>query len=90
MSLLTAHLDVEKDPMVRAETVRALGRLEDPTAQKVLSRALAKDPEPLVRYNAVQSLKTFKSLSPGTIEALKTALEDSSPMVRKAVEGVLP
>ena len=90
VSLLTAHLDVEKDPMVRAETVRALGRLEDPSAQKVLSRILAKDPEPLVRYNAVQSLITFKSLSPGTIVALKAALEDSSPMVRKAVEGVLP
>ena len=44
VSLLTAHLDVEKDPMVRAETVRALGRLEDPSAQKVLSRILAKGP----------------------------------------------
>jgi len=87
---LIAHLNVEKDRMVRAETVRALGRLEDSAAQEVLSRALTKDPEPLVRYNAAMSLKTFKSLSPATIEAVKAALGDSSPMVRKAVEGVLP
>jgi len=90
VSVLTAHLDVEKDRMVRAETVRSLGRLEDPAAQEALTRTLAKDPEPLVRYNAVLSLNTFKSLSPATIEALKAALEDSSVMVRKAAERVLP
>ena len=93
---LTVHQQIQRVAFFTNASQRPpnLGRVgdhvEDSAAQEVLSRALIKDPEPLVRYNAALSLKTFKSLSPATIEAVKAALGDSSPMVRRAVEGVLP
>ncbi|MCX5833439.1 MAG: HEAT repeat domain-containing protein [Deltaproteobacteria bacterium] len=85
VNLLASRLDLERDRMVRAEIVRALGRSESAFVEGILARALKTDPEPLVRYNAALSLVQFKSLSTEGREALRAAGEDPSPIVRKTV-----
>jgi HEAT repeat protein len=85
VKVLISRFESERDRMVRAEIVRALGGNESPSVEGLLVRALRTDPEPLVRYNAALSLVKFKSLSTEGQEALRAAGEDPSPMVRKTV-----
>jgi len=87
VNLLVSRLEAERDRMVRAEIVRALGQNESASVESVLARALRADPEPLVRYNAALSLVKFKSLGTEGREALRAAGSDPSPMVRKAAGG---
>ena len=86
VNLLVSRLEPERDRMVRAEIVRALGRNESASVEGVLVWALKTDPEPLVRYNAALSLVQFKSLGAEGREALRVAAEDPSPMVRKGAQ----
>jgi HEAT repeat protein len=88
--LLTSHLETEKDRMVRAEIVRALGLTQNPAAEMALAKSLASDPEPLVRWNAAITLKKFKTLSPEARAVFTAAQKDPSPMVRQTVKGMLP
>ena len=90
VNLLVSRLELERDRMVRAEIVRALGRNESASVEGVLVRVLKSDPEPLVRYNAAHCLTKFKSLSAEGREALKAAGSDSSPLVRKTVREAGP
>lgn len=85
VSILQSRFEVERDRMVRAEILRALGRNESASVEALLVRALKTDPEPLVRYNAALSLLKFRSLSKEGREALRDAASDPSPMVRKTV-----
>jgi len=89
VNLLASRLEAERDRMVRAEIVRALGRSESASVEGVLVRVLKTDPESLVRYNAALSLMKFKSLSTEGREALRAAGSDPSPMVRKAAGGAV-
>ena len=86
VNLLVSRLEPERDRMVRAQIVRALGRSESASVEGVLVRVLKTDPEPLVRYNAALSLVQFKSLGAEGREALGVAREDPSPMVRKGAQ----
>jgi HEAT repeat protein len=86
VNLLVSRLEPERDRMVRAQIVRALGRNESASVEGALVRALKTDPEPLVRYNAALSLVQFKSLGAEGREALRVAGEDPSPMVRKGAQ----
>jgi HEAT repeat protein len=86
VNLLVSRLEPERDRMVRAQIVRALGRSESASVEGVLVWALQTDPEPLVRYNAALSLAQFKSLGAEGREALRVAAEDPSPMVRKGAQ----
>lgn len=88
--LLTSHLGIEKDRMVRAEIVRSLGLTQNAAAEKALANSLASDPEPLVRWNAAMTLKKFKTLSPEARAVFAAAQKDPSPMVRQTVKGTLP
>jgi len=84
--LLLSRLDVEQDRMVRAEIVRAVGRSAGASAEGVLARVLGTDPQPLVRYNAALSLAALPSLGAEGMQALRAALHDSSPMVRRIAQ----
>jgi HEAT repeat protein len=86
VNLLVSRLEPERDRMVRAQIVRALGRNEGASVEGVLVRVLKTDPEPLVRYNAALSLVQFKSLGAEGREALRAAGEDLSPMVRRGAQ----
>jgi HEAT repeat protein len=86
VNLLVSRLEPERDRMVRAQIVRALGRNESASVEGVLVRVLKTDPEPLVRYNAALSLVQFKSLGAEGREALRAAGEDLSPMVRRGAQ----
>lgn len=86
VNLLVSRLEPERDRMVRAQIVRALGRNESASVEGVLVRVLQTDPEPLVRYNAALSLVQFKSLGAEGREALRAAGEDPSPMVRRGAQ----
>lgn len=86
VNLLVSRLEPERDRMVRAQIVRALGRNESASVEGVLVRVLKTDPEPLVRYNAALSLVQFKSLGAEGREALRVASEDPSPMVRRGAQ----
>ena len=88
--LLVLHMEKEEDRMVRAEMVRALGNSENPLSEKALVQSLVSDPEPLVRWNAALTLKTFTSLSPEARSALIAAQQDPSLMVRETVRGIRP
>lgn len=79
----------EKDRIVRAEIVRALGKNHDPELESFLSRVLLQDGEALVRWNAALMLKAYPSLGAKGKAALGTAATDSSPMVRQATGGAL-
>lgn len=89
VKLLGSHLSNEKDTIVRAETVRALGDTKSMAAEKALVHSLLSDPKPIVRWNAALMLKELPSLSPGARSALNAALNDSSPMVCETVKGIL-
>ncbi len=86
VNLLVSRLEPERDRMVRAQIVRALGRSESASVEGVLVWVLKTDPEPLVRYNAALSLVQLKSLGAEGREALRVAGEDPSPMVRKVAQ----
>jgi HEAT repeat protein len=86
VNLLVSRLEPERDRMVRAQIVRALGRNESASVEGVLGRVLKTDPEPLVRYNAALSLVQFKSPGAEGREALRVASEDPSPMVRRGAQ----
>jgi len=89
VQLLSSHLGNEEDTMVRAETVRALGGTKSIAAEKTLIHLLLSDPKPFVRWNAALMLKELPSLSPEARSALNAALNDSSPIVRETVKGML-
>ena len=89
VQLLSTHLGHEEDTMVRAETVRALGSTKSLAAEKALIHLLISDPKPFVRWNAALMLKGFPSLGPEARSALNAALNDSSPIVRETVKGIL-
>lgn len=89
VQLLSSHLGNEEDTMVRAETVRALGGTKSKAAEKALIHLLLSDPKPFVRWNAALMLKELPSLSPEARSALNAALNDSSPIVRETVKGML-
>jgi len=78
VNLLVSRLELERDRMVRAQIVRALGRNETASVEGVLVWVLKTDPDPLVRYNAALSLVQFKSLGAEGREALRVAREDPS------------
>ena len=86
VNLLVSRLELERDRMVRAQIVRALGRNESASVEGALVWVLKTDPEPLVRYNAALSLVRLKSLGAEGREALRVAAEDPSPMVRKGAQ----
>ncbi len=88
VNFLLSRLEAERDRMVRAEIVRALGRNESSSVEGALVRVLRSDTEPLVRYNAALCLTKFTSVSPEGQQALRAAAGDSSPMVRKAAGEV--
>jgi len=89
VQLLGSHLSNEKDTIVRAETVRALGHTKSIAAEKDLIHSLLSDPKPIVRWNAALMLKELPSLSLNARSALNAALNDSSPMVCETVKGML-
>ncbi len=89
VQLLGLHLGNEKDTIVRAETVRALGDTKSMAAEKALVHSLLSDPKPIVRWNAALMLKELPSLSPDARSALNAALNDSSSIVSETVKGML-
>jgi HEAT repeat protein len=71
------------DPAVRAEAVRALGRVKDGTTIPAILEAL-KDPMPEVRVGAVESLGLLRDSR--AIPALYAALKDENIQVGKKAQ----
>ncbi len=89
VTLLVARLKQEQDRTVRAEMVRALGDAKTTEARDALIRTLLSDPSSLVRWNAALTLEKFEPLGLEARSAMAPALNDSSPLVRKTVKGIL-
>ncbi len=89
VTLLVTRLKEEQDRMVRAEMLRALGDAKTTEARNALIQALLSDPSSLVRWNAALTLEKWQPLSPEVRSAMAAALNDSSPLLRKTVKGIL-
>ncbi len=81
IDLLTDPLRKDKDPLVRAECARAIGKLKDRTAVGPLIFSLGADPSPEVRALSAEALSRFRAPE---AEGLLTmaAQQDRSPLVR--------
>ena len=83
----------ERDPKVRLQAVRQLGRIgkADPAALPALTGAL-KDADAKVRAGAVAALLNMGPAAKDAVPALEEAQQDSDPTVRayalKAVERI--
>ena len=85
---LTGPLQKDKDPMVRAECARALGKLDFRNAAGPLIYAVTADPSPEVRSLAVEALSRLRATEAEPVLA-SSAQQDRSPTVRaKAVRAL--
>jgi len=75
-------------PTVREAACRALARIAPPSAEKVLAAALD-DPQPSVRYAAVQGIGNLEKVSAATVSALVARLQDKDAGVRQAAAAAL-
>lgn len=73
---------------VRRGVVEALGRIDEPAATGILSRAAAEDPDPDVRYEAIEVLGARGAPASGAI--VEKALADPLPKLRLAAAGACP
>ena len=89
VKLLITRLGQEQDRMVRAEMVRALGGARSAEVLDALIHVLLSDPSSLVRWNAALTLEKWQPLSQDACSAMAPALNDTSPLVRKTVKGIL-
>lgn len=73
----------DENPLVRAEALRALGKLGKPEDVAILSRHMAADKEDC-RYAAIEGIGELKPKDPNVEIALVDGMEDLEPGVRLA------
>ncbi len=78
---LVAQLN-SKEPVIRMESAKALGKLEMKSADQVLFAKLKNDPDAAVKVEALKSLKAMNSDILG--QAISEAIKDSEQVVRVA------
>ncbi|MBI3011564.1 MAG: HEAT repeat domain-containing protein [Candidatus Omnitrophica bacterium] len=72
----------DRDPDMRAYSLRALAAIEGPAAVPLLLQALKKDRQPRVRWAAILGLEAFQQADPQILPAFIKALRDASTEVR--------
>jgi HEAT repeat protein len=78
---------IDSNVEIRAETIRAMGRLRDPEGISLLIYALRKDDDPRVRATAAEALGMFRTEA--VLDPLVGALKERHPMVRRAAAHAL-
>ncbi len=84
---LERELGTERGFVVRARAIEALGRFGDDEAARRLGRLRALEPDPVLRFLAVQQLG--ENPSPSAIEPLRAAAADADPRVRETAATAL-
>ncbi len=88
LSTLRTQLS-DADPRIRSAAINALRLIPGPEVEALLSAAVARDPDALVRRSAVDTLGG-RPLTATTLDALLTALRsDADGMVRLGVVGAI-
>jgi hypothetical protein len=82
-----ARLADDPDPVIRAEALRGLRRLQGDHATPRLAAALLRDPDPGVRRIAAQLLAGSRRAE--ARETLRRAADDPDPSVRRAATAAL-
>jgi HEAT repeat protein len=87
---LSAHIAPllnDSEPVVRARAALTLLQIEQHAAARHTLRAMAGDPDPLVRVSAIEALGECAERD--SFEMVATSLSDSQPAVRKAAARAL-
>jgi HEAT repeat protein len=87
LAMLRALLE-DKSPVVRAETLTALGHMTIDRSILMLLGGLFDDPDPLVRMRAAELLGASKT--PGRQTVLTHLSKDSDELVRRMASAFLP
>ena len=82
------HYITDKDPDVRAYSLRALAAIQGAQAVPTLLKALS-DKHPRVRRSVIQGLEPLVNSSPEILQIFISRLKDRNPQVRMAVIDAL-
>ena len=85
--VIQRYLD-DRDPDIRAYSVRALGAVQGPTAIPALLE-IARDREPRVRRAALLALEPLEPADPAILPAFLRALRDRKPDVRMTAVDIV-
>jgi len=74
----------DSEPLIRAEAIRALGKIGQPEDATRLVRAMTADTQPECRIAAIDALGDLKPLDPRIREALVDGMDHDEPSIRYA------